>query len=57
MPDANIYVNMCIFIIITYAMRYPVKSILCRKPQQKPKRKYTPKKAPQKKVAYKNRTA
>ena len=32
MPDADLYVNVCIFVIISYAMRYPVKSILFKKP-------------------------
>lgn len=32
MPDADLYVNVCIFVIISYAMRYPVKSILLKSP-------------------------
>ena len=32
MTDANLYVNVCIFVIISYAMRYPVKAIF-RKPK------------------------
>lgn len=32
MPDADLYVNVCIFVIISYAMRYPVKSILFKSP-------------------------
>lgn len=37
MPDADLYVNVCIFVIISYAMRYPVKSILFKKPQSQQK--------------------
>ena len=32
LADANLYVNVCIFVIISYAMRYPVKAIF-RKPK------------------------
>ena len=39
MPDADLYVNVCIFVIISYAMRYPVKSILFKKPQSQQKNK------------------
>ena len=39
MPDADLYVNVCIFVIISYAMRYPVKSILFKRPQSQQKNK------------------
>lgn len=39
MPDADLYVNVFIFVIISYAMRYPVKSILFKKPKSQQKNK------------------
>lgn len=39
MSDADLYVNVCIFVIISYAMRYPVKSILFKKSQSQQKDK------------------
>lgn len=33
MPNTDVYINVCIFIIISYAMRYPIKSILLSRKQ------------------------
>ncbi|MGN0500428.1 MAG: hypothetical protein ACI4HK_04710 [Ruminococcus sp.] len=53
MPDADVYVNVCIFVIISYAMRYPVKSILFKKQSShtKAKKHYAGKRTPHRKTA------
>lgn len=52
MTDANLYVNVCIFVIISYAMRYPVKSIFKKqKPQKSIRKSYNTKQITRKKIA------